>query len=283
MRNSKPLYKKILKPIYRFFLVQWFLKGIQILWHVYVYIPLHKNQYEQLKKFKNIHKGKRVFIIATAPSLRLEDVDKLKGEITFSMNTCYRLFDKTDWRPTYYAIFDKTVLERVEDDIKNIDFNCAFITDNMKYNGRNVYKVGLWNNWRANSTIERILCPDNLIEKQLRISDDISEFVYAGTSVVHVIMQICFYMGFSEIYLYGADCTISNKPHHNKLVDYKVHYKLGNDPEYINYGLMRDYERAKKYANKHGIKIFNATRGGALEKFERVDFDNILSKGDGSK
>lgn len=278
MNNIKHIIKRFLSLIYRSFPVQWLVKGTQILWHVYVYIPFHKSKYDHLKRFKNIHKGKRVFIVATAPSLRLEDVDKLKDEITFSMNTCYRIFDKTEWRPTYYAIFDQTVLKRIEEDIKNINFNCAFFSDNLKSYNEKINTVGLWNNWRANSKIERMIIPDSFIEKQMRISDDISKYVYAGTSVMHFIIQICFYMGFKEIYLYGADCTISNKAFHNKLVEYKTKYKLGNDPEYLNYGLMRDYERAKKYAAKHGVKIFNATRGGMLEKFERVDLDEVLKK-----
>ncbi len=33
---------------------------------------------------------------------------------------------------------------------------------------------------------------------------------------------------------------------------------------------------AKNYADSHGIKILNATRGGKLEVFERVNFDEIV-------
>lgn len=36
------------------------------------------------------------------------------------------------------------------------------------------------------------------------------------------------------------------------------------------------YLSAKKYAEEHGIKIYNATRGGKLEVFERVDFDSLF-------
>ena len=36
------------------------------------------------------------------------------------------------------------------------------------------------------------------------------------------------------------------------------------------------YEKAKLYADEHGIKIYNATRGGRLEVFERVDFDSVF-------
>ena len=37
------------------------------------------------------------------------------------------------------------------------------------------------------------------------------------------------------------------------------------------------YSAAKRYADSHGVKIFNATRGGCLELFTRVDLDAVIS------
>ena len=39
------------------------------------------------------------------------------------------------------------------------------------------------------------------------------------------------------------------------------------------------YRSAKKYCDQHEIIIKNLTRGGALEVFERADFNDILQKG----
>ncbi|MBQ4379398.1 MAG: hypothetical protein II821_09430 [Treponema sp.] len=33
---------------------------------------------------------------------------------------------------------------------------------------------------------------------------------------------------------------------------------------------------AKRYADEHGVRILNATRGGKIEVFERVDFDSLF-------
>ena len=38
------------------------------------------------------------------------------------------------------------------------------------------------------------------------------------------------------------------------------------------------YKSAKKYADSHGIRIYNATRGGKLEVFERIDFDSLFEQ-----
>ena len=55
------------------------------------------------------------------------------------------------------------------------------------------------------------------------------------------------------------------------------HVKLAaneNLPQLDKTGLA--YIAANEYAKEHGVKILNATRGGKLEAFERVDFDSII-------
>ena len=36
------------------------------------------------------------------------------------------------------------------------------------------------------------------------------------------------------------------------------------------------YSHARAYCDQHNIRIFNATRGGHLEIFERIDFEDAL-------
>ena len=38
----------------------------------------------------------------------------------------------------------------------------------------------------------------------------------------------------------------------------------------------RAFQKAELYSRAHGFRIFNATRGGKLEAFERVDFDSLF-------
>jgi hypothetical protein len=40
--------------------------------------------------------------------------------------------------------------------------------------------------------------------------------------------------------------------------------------------MSKAYATAKKYADNKEIKIYNATRGGHLEEFERINFDDIF-------
>jgi len=54
-----------------------------------------------------------------------------------------------------------------------------------------------------------------------------------------------------------------------------------NHPEsnfnFVDVDLMiAGYQAARDYADNNGLKIYNATRGGKLEVFERVDFGSLF-------
>lgn len=55
---------------------------------------------------KDSHKGERCFLIGNGPSLTGEDLHLLKDEYTFGTNMVYKIFDKTDWRPSFHCVSD---------------------------------------------------------------------------------------------------------------------------------------------------------------------------------
>ena len=87
-------------------------------------------------------------------------------------------------------------------------------------------------------------------------------------------------MGFKEIYLIGVDCNYSPG---NSVITQESYF----DPRLYNskraYAApevdtnLQAYARAKEVCEHRGIKIYNATRGGKLEIFERADIDNVLN------
>ena len=89
-------------------------------------------------------------------------------------------------------------------------------------------------------------------------------------------MQLAAFMGFKEIYLLGVDFSYGGQ---QKNTNYTYFYET-DAIENMGVGYVRQvtlaYQAAKRYAESHGIKIYNATRGGKLEIFERVDFDSLF-------
>ena len=81
-------------------------------------------------------------------------------------------------------------------------------------------------------------------------------------------------MGFSEIYILGADCTMGT---HSKVVEYNQN-EDATKAVIPNEHIIQDYRMLKEETDKLGIKVYNATRGGALEVFPRVCLENVLNR-----
>ena len=108
---------------------------------------------------------------------------------------------------------------------------------------------------------------------EYNFSDDLFLEVCDGNTVTYICLELAVYMGFKEIYLLGVDCDYSGKKQH--VID--TGDVVLNNPESR---MIEAYKKAKEYADSHGIKIYNATRGGKLEVFERVDFDSLFPEDD---
>ena len=225
-------------------------------------------KYEPMKLYQNRHKGQRCFIVATGPSQSIEDINKLKGEITFSVNSIYTCFSDTDWRPTYYCVQDRVVYEKNCKGIDELKAAQRFNSDSIPQ----AYRKGdiLY------PTNERFHHCFNGYKFRIRFSDDSSKVVFAANTIVYSAIQLAVYMGFSEIYLTGCDCNYTSpKKHFNHDTNEKIESKIKLDE--IGNLMLASYRAAKKYTDTHPVKIYNATRGGKLEIFPRVNLDDVVS------
>lgn len=227
---------------------------------------------DAMRAYHNKFRGKRCFIIGNGPSLRKEDLEILNNEITFASHGIYYLFKETDWRPTFYCAQDaKLICERYREiEAECHDILCFFaLVKNLRY--PRLPKKSI--------CVELDLSPSE--NEGPKFSVDLCKCVYEGFTVTYFSIQLAIYMGFSEIYLLGVDhnYSISRNPDGTINVDktagdhfYKID-TLSNIPQ--TYKSTMAYDVARKYADENGIKILNATRGGKLEIFERVDFDSL--------
>lgn len=236
-----------------------------------------------LKKYRNRHKGERCFIIGTGPSLRVEDLDvlKIKGEITFASNKIFTIYPYTKWRPDYYCVTDYKVISQYYDEISKIrdsevliaeiedSYECRHL-DREKLNKKNFnwFKIYYKEEWDDN---EQQILPCFSFDPTKYIVD-------GGISVTYAMIQWAIYMGFSELYLLGIDffykdmTGLSNADHfgHNYI---KKGERI-NPPNLER--CKRAYLRAEILSKQKEFKIYNSTRGGKLEVFQRVNFDKIF-------
>ncbi len=239
---------------------------------------------ENIRKIRNLkgkYAGKRCFIIGNGPSLTREDLNKLSGEYTFASNRIFTVYPNTDWRPSFYAIQDTVVMDKMIDHLPDVaeQSEFAFVSSN--------------NYIKCESRLSKA---DNIIwfplrfsppkKNSYRFSQDVSKEVFEGLTITYTCIQLAAYLGFSEIYLLGVDHNYpieidddGNIIKNDDLVkayfdDAMVSMNDINLPKVLE--MTRAYLSAEKISADKGFRVYNATRGGKLEVFRRVDFDSLF-------
>lgn len=229
-------------------------------------------RYEKLRSFAGKHEGERCFIVCTGPSLTVDDVKALQDEYTFALNSITKIFQRTEWRPTYYVIEDMVAYLSLENDLLSFKLKNCFASDLLIDMLKPRVDFIAYPFDRLNHSVMRYR-PS--MKPHLAFSGNAYAIVYGAFTVACSAMQLAVYMGFKEIYLIGCDCDYSGEKKHFEDYD-----NVGKKWEIIDeeQKMVMTYQAAKKYADAHGIKIYNATRGGKLEVFERVDFDELMQQ-----
>lgn len=234
---------------------------------------------KKIASFKNQYKGKRCFFIGNGPSLKVEDLNILykNKEITFAFNRIYNIFSDTSWRPNFYLSQDDKILEGCKKTVSNLDLPIKFIPVQFKMN----LNINIKNAIYFNMDWYDIDNPNNLL-----FSDSIEKKIYSSRTGMYTAAQIAAYMGFSEIYFIGVDHHFRTSMNNNGevVVDNSVkdyftdEYNQDKDCLYIpnTEKSTFTYIAMKNHCEKRNIKVFNATRGGKLEVFTRVDFDSLF-------
>lgn len=232
------------------------------------------NYSEVIRRLKNKKAG-RCFIIGNGPSLTIDDLDLLSSEDCFASNQIFRLFGQTQWRPTYYAVQD--IHGGIEQEVDSIEAPVVLVGDNY---------------WRKIGTSNpNAICyhAKRIYGNSVPFSEDVADQgVYDAFTVTYTLMQFAVYFGYSEIYLLGIDHSYRNTIRMDGVREENAQAKnhfyedSKSHPVMANVEAMeRAYLAAKRYADTHEITIANATRGGQLEVFERVDLDSLLGRGSG--
>jgi len=216
----------------------------------------------ELKKFHNCYLNKRrCFIVATGPSLTIDDLNTLleKQEFCFSVNSMCKI--ETKWKPDVYVVSDGKFFLENQEVIRDYHCPVKFLPDdNIDF-------------WKQRKQGEYQMHRDSIDAYDvMEFSEDITQIVNTQGTVTVGCIQIAVYMGFKEIYLLGTDCNYTLGSTNN-------HFGGDVKPDMIDHSIsamLKGYQMCRDYGDTHGIKIYNATRGGMLEVFERVDFDSLF-------
>jgi hypothetical protein len=220
--------------------------------------------------------GKRAFIIGNGPSLAQLDLDQLIGEYTFATGRIAMIFPETNWRPTYYVAFATSVNdyrgfpEYVRDAYEAMkSANMTFAYQDCMYNS--VFHIA------RNTTVFLDASESEHFEIEEVgpevWSDDIFKRVSKFGTSLFAAAQIAAYMGFNPIYFIGCDL---GDGHFTSEYIPKYYEKYCTSQERVKPAIIRSHEIAKINGERLGVEFYNATLGGGLDVYPRVDYKSLF-------
>ncbi len=238
---------------------------------------------EKLRAFHNRHKGERCVIVGNGPSLNDMDLTLLANETCFAVNGIFYKTEEMGFKPKYYVVEDSSVMKENAEAIRSYDAPFKFFptiyrslhpaSDNVSFFKMN---RGFYEKSSSNYCVPRF-------------STDASQRVYCGQSVTFINLQLAYYMGFSEVALIGMDFSYVIPD--SAIRDGDLITSTEDDPNHFNgayFGkgktwkdpkldrVLQNYMMAKRVYEADGRRIINATLGGKLEAFDRVDYVELF-------
>ena len=247
-----------------------------------IFKGLFFNDLKRNRNLENIFSGRRCFIIGNGPSLTTNDLLMISDEITFGCNSFYKA---KVFSPTVYSVGDPLkpgIVNYVSEILGKTDSKYYFIREEVYqalkatkfFNDRelpeNLFKIKVWrNNYQKKLTAIDL---ENLVPG------------YRHTPILSIMLAI--YMGCNEIVLLGLDhCYI--KDYFKGMTQVSHFYEEDAEKKEVmpTMKAIDLYKEAIKtdenfiqilnLCERRGVKIVDATRGGCLDIFDRVDLEDL--------
>lgn len=231
--------------------------------------PWRRDTIRRLPALKDSQRGQRCFILGNGPSLAKTDLSRLKNEFTIGLNRIYLAFPQMGFETSYYLSINDLVIEQCADEIKAL-------------------KMPRFVSWRAHRWLEPA---ENLYFLYTtytgpKFARDLTGRVWEGATVTYVALQVAFYLGFETVILIGVDHNFATQGKPNTTV-----VSQGDDPNHFHPGYFgkgfrwqlpdletseRAYRMARQAYEAAGRRVLDATIGGKLTVFPKVDYDSLF-------
>lgn len=229
---------------------------------------------EYWRQNRNRFLGQRGFVVGNGPSLKMSDLGMLESEVSIASNKAYLAYPTTKWRPTLLTCGDKLVWSKIHSQLPREVDNVVILNTLPDYRSR------------CRQTILRMR--GAFFGDAIGFSSDCGFGVYGGWTVTYINLQIAVHLGLNPIYLIGCDHYYSGEKgvepnggvvqHSGKSNHFIENYRV--DGEKVHLApiemMTQAYTNALKWSKNNNVQIFNATRGGHLEVFPRICFEDVF-------
>ncbi|MDM8209873.1 hypothetical protein [Mediterraneibacter glycyrrhizinilyticus] len=250
-------------------------------------------------KYKNIHKGKRCFILGNGPSIKDVDFDSLHGEFVFTVNQSARMKDFYKLNTNYHFWADPMFFKRFDDASSEELLNImkAVNTDNNRpvvFFPLEQKKFIVENNLAQELNVQYFQGAIHFYAGYDH-AIDFTGYTPSYCTVVQWCISMAIYMGFKEIYLLGCDntsllVTLKSALKQNDDEDYGYHVtenekrrmekqlEVNSVEVYTESYLknIRQYRYLYEYCKKRKIKLVNCSSTTILDSLPRISLESVL-------
>ncbi|MBN1537146.1 MAG: DUF115 domain-containing protein [Anaerolineales bacterium] len=247
-------------------------------WPEATFHPWRRDSIKRLAELKDSHARQRCFIIGNGPSLKHTDLTKLRHEYSFGMNRIYLLFNKLGFTTSYYVSVNSLVIEQCLADILCLPIPCFLSWRSRDAFHENEAGMALYPNDNTIFLHTTYTGPKFAVDARGRL--------WESATVTYVALQLAYFMGFETVILIGVDHSFTTQGKPNTTIISK-----GDDPDhfsgnYFGKGFRwqlpdlemseRGYRMAHEAYSKAGRQVLDATVGGKLEVFPKVEYESLF-------
>ena len=194
---------------------------------------------DKVSDFKNLHDGKRLFILASGPSLATLDLAPLRRRLVMGLNRSAILYPDTH----YHCTMDERIFVEFPEMLKQTRY--LFTLDERAFGIR-----------------MKLLGADGF-------SLDLTRGIYSGYTVSYFALQVAVYLGFRQIFYLGLD--LKNAGERTHFFGYDFHSRAHDQTEYPR--MRRAFEKAAEQVAAMGIEVYNCSPDSTLACFKKVSYE----------
>jgi len=231
--------------------------------------PVRRDSMRRIKEYRNRFHGERCFVIGNGPSLNRTDLSKLRNEFTFGMNRIFLMFEELGFSTSFFVSINDLVIEQSAQEIQNLEIP-KFVS------------------WRSKTWLKP---QDDLFFLYTtyagpKFARNATRRLWEGATVTYVSLQLAYFFGFSEVILIGVDHNFATKGAPNTTITSKGDDPNHFHPKYFGKGFRWQlpdletseiaYTMARNAFESTGRRVVDATVGGKLTIFPKVDYESLF-------
>lgn len=221
---------------------------------------------DQLEALRGARKSQPMLVVGNGPSLNKTPLDDFKGVAAIGMNKIDLLYDRVSWRPDLVVCTNSLVVKQ----------HATVFAES---------EIPVYLSWKA-----RRMMPGDARNVHYFLSlasrefhGEITQGVGSAGTVTYTALQLAYFMGADPVILFGVDHSFKTGGNPNDVALRKGEDVNHFDPNYFTAGTYwgvpnldlseKAYLASRLAFEADGRRILDASIGGKLDIFEKIDLD----------